>query len=113
MNRYIAKEKQGAWLIIKILIATSVFLLICSRASSMILKTYGDDSDIFVMLGKLTKDGMVPYKEFFDHKGPFIILVEYLAFLLPNYKVGLFVIELLFITATLMAEYNIFKLYFN
>ena len=52
MNRYIAKEKQGAWLIIKILIATSVFLLICSRASSMILKTYGDDSDIFVMLGK-------------------------------------------------------------
>ena len=46
MNRYIAKEKQGAWLIIKILIATSVFLLICSRASSMILKTYGDDSDI-------------------------------------------------------------------
>ena len=113
MNIYIAKEKQGAWLIIKILIATSVFLLICSRASSMILKTYGDDSDIFVMLGKLTKDGMVPYKEFFDHKGPFIILVEYLAFLLPNYKVGLFVIELLFIAATLMAEYNIFKLYFN
>ena len=107
------KAKERILVTLTIVLATTIFLILYSTASSVILNTYGGDSDIFVMLGKLTKGGMIPYKEFFDHKGPFIILVEYMACLVPNYKVGVFILELIFLSISLIAVYCICKLYFS
>lgn len=54
------------------------------------------DSDIFIMLGKLFREGYTPYIEFFDHKGPIIIFIEALGIsLFPNERLSIFIFQII------------------
>lgn len=88
------------------------FLTVFSLATSFLYdKGYvAWDSDMFLAMGKFAADGLVPYKDFFDHKGPFIIFVEWLGFLLGG-KTGVFSIQVIFLTVSLIGIYKICRLY--
>jgi hypothetical protein len=38
----------------------------------------GNDSSVFLYIGKRMHEGYVPYKDLFDHKGPVLYLIQYL-----------------------------------
>ncbi len=74
---------------------------------------YGGDGDIFSCLGLFMTKGMIPYKEFFDHKGPVTILVNYFIHLFPNNKMSSFFVSVLIVAATLGGIYKILRLFYN
>lgn len=61
------------------------------------------DSAQFQTIGKAWSMGKIPYIEMFDHKGPFIFFVDMLGFLLTGSSSGIAMIQVLFLTVTLMA----------
>lgn len=42
------------------------------------------DSSVFLYIGKMMHQGRIPYRDLFDHKGPFLYLVEYLGMFLTT-----------------------------
>lgn len=97
------------------LIVSAAYLLIISFTTSPLYEKslIGNDSMIFMMLGKFTKAGMIPYKEFFDHKGPMIVFVEYIGFLIHDGRIGVFLIQIIFFTASLYGAYKILRLFYD
>lgn len=48
-------------------------------------KQYPDiDSSIFIYFGKAMREGFIPYKDMFDHKGPFLWVIQWLGITLGN-----------------------------
>lgn len=67
-----------------LLILSFVFVSIFCPVSSPITICYTGDSSIFMTMGRLFIDGKIPYVDFFDHKGPVIILIEAFGQILPH-----------------------------
>ena len=109
------RKKDIVYLILILLIASIGFLMLFSFGTSCLYnhKYIGKDSDIFLALGKFTKNGLVPYKDFFDHKGPYIIFVEWLGYIIGNGKSGVFVIQVISLLLTLLGVYKILRLFYN
>ncbi len=93
------------------LLISFVFLILFSWQTSPLYYYWEGDSSIFVLLGTLAKKGLVPYQEFFDHKGPFIYLIEYIGVMIGPDKIGIFILQILFLTATLCGVYKLLRLY--
>jgi hypothetical protein len=74
---------------------STLFVLIFCSVSSPLTLYYTGDSSIFMTMGRLFLDGKVPYIDFFDHKGPVIILIEALGQMIAPYRMGLFILEIL------------------
>lgn len=94
-------------------IIATLFLLIFGWQTSPLHSFREGDSTVFILLGQLTKKGMIPYKDFFDHKGPFIYFVEYLGAVISDGTIGIFCIQILFMTVSLMGIYKISRLYIS
>lgn len=110
------KQQYNLFFIILMLaLVSAIFLLVFSLGTSPLYrhKYIGWDSDIFLAMGKFSKRGLIPYKDFFDHKGPFIIFIQWLGYLIGNSKTGVFLIQILFLTMTLLGTYKILKLYYR
>jgi hypothetical protein len=59
------------------------------------------DSSVFLYIGKSMLNGMLPYKDLFDHKGIILYFIEYLGFVVGfGNSVGVWIIELLNIMLT-------------
>lgn len=109
------RKKNIIYLILILLITSIGFLMLFSFGTSCLYnhKYIGKDSDIFLALGKFTKNGLVPYKDFFDHKGPYIIFVEWLGYIIGNGKLGVFVIQVISLLLTLLGGFKILRLYYS
>jgi len=77
-------------------ISSILFLLVFSSSTSPLFNTYGGDSAIFILLGKLFLDGRIPYSDFFDHKGPVLIFLEAIGISLSSdERIGIFILQTL------------------
>ena len=66
------------------------------------------DSAIFFMSGKAWMNGMIPYVDFSDSKGPLLWLIFGIGYLFSNYNyLGIFWIECIFYTVTFFYCYKI------
>ena len=85
-----------------------LFLIINSTSTSPFLfREYGDDSPIFMSMGKMFYSGAIPYIDFFDHKGPVIIFIQALgASLCKDVRNGMFVIQVLSLFFTTIVIYK-------
>ena len=73
---------------------------------------YRCDSAIFFMCGKAWMNGMTPYVDFADSKGPLLWLIYGIGYLLNHHSyVGVFWISILFYTATLYIAYKLSRLF--
>ena len=68
------------------------------------------DSGIFQTVGKLWSQGLIPYSEVFDHKGPLLFFIQRVAFSFENSTNALYCIESLFVCVSLWLFYAIFRL---
>ncbi len=69
----------------------------------------GIDSSVFHYIARVILKGGMPYRDSFDHKGPLIYLLDALG-LAINMRIGVWMIELLFIFLTFLFSYKIAKM---
>lgn len=112
INRNIS-EKQYKYLIyFYCLIISLIFLFICSKSSPLYPFNNWDDSNSFFTMGKGMANGLVPYKDLFEQKGPIIYLIHAISYLISNTTfIGVFIFEVisfsifLYFTAKIMLMY--------
>lgn len=80
----------------------------------------GIDSSVFINIGRRMRDGFIPYKDSFDHKGIILYFIEYIGFLItPHSFTGIWLIEFVtiffsvytvYLISTLFTENRIYRL---
>ena len=70
-----------------------LFLLVFSAATSSLTVCYGNDSAFFILVGQGMAKGLMPYRDFFDMKGPYLFLLEYIGQLICPGRTGAFIIQ--------------------
>jgi len=71
------------------------------------------DSAVYKVIGKFWAEGFVPYKDFWDQKGPFIHFLNLIGYLITKTGLGIFYIQVISLYVTLVANYRIIHLSCN
>lgn len=87
------------------------FVLLVSfsmRANPLSNVPHGHDSSMFLYFGRGISDGLVPYTDMFDHKGPILFFIEYFAVIVGqgNYSLGIWIVEILFLIGVTIYLYK-------
>lgn len=93
-----------------LLVFASVYIFVCSSSTSLLygLPAQGD-SVIFQTIGKYWLDGMLPYVDMFDHKGPALYFINAIGYWLGGgTRFGIVILQIMALTIT---EYFIYKIY--
>lgn len=111
MKKYIIRHKQEFILRIVLSVIGILFVCLFSYSTSPLYSGYyGGDSAQFLTIGKAWMLGKIPYKEMFDHKGPFIFFIDMLGFMITGNKSGVAIIQSVFIVVTVNALFSLAKL---
>lgn len=93
-------------------VLSAVFLYYFSGSTSPVIPGYyGEDSAIFQVIGKSWTQGILPYVGTFDHKGPFIFLVNAMGYSMGSD--GLLAVQWIFMVGTYIGVYKIARLFVN
>ncbi len=88
------------------------FMLLMSASTSPLYTDYCDgDSSIFMLIGKAISQGMNVYTDYFDHKGPILFYLNALGFALTGTKVGVFIIQCVFLSLTAIFMYKTARIF--
>lgn len=69
---------------------------------------YNSDSSIFKIIGEGWCHGMLPYRDLWDSKGPFIFFVNALGYALTKSNIGIFLLQVLNLYVVILLAYNMF-----
>ncbi|MBR4573281.1 MAG: hypothetical protein IKO16_00055 [Lachnospiraceae bacterium] len=95
-------------------IVSTVHLLLFSLWTSPFYPNwYGCDASFFTLVGRGILEGKVPYRDFFDLKGPYFFLIEALGQLFAHDRIGAFIIQVPFAFASLVLIYEIALLFIS
>ncbi len=98
--------------LIMFLITSLLFMGFCSYTSPLYYFDVSSDANSFFTVGKSLMHGIVPYKDLFEQKGPYIYLIHGLASLMTPYSLtGVFPFEVLSLFLTMYLVYKICRLY--
>ena len=79
------------------------FLLVCSLSTTPLLSyEVGQDAAFFRLVGQGMTQGLLPYRDFFDMKGPYLFWMEYLGQRLIFGRLGVFLVQWVCLTASLV-----------
>lgn len=93
-------------------IITFVFLAIFSYYTSPFTTCdNGADAAFFRLVGQGMTQGYLPYRDFFDMKGPFLFFIQYIGQLLSYGRLGLFIIQWINLFCSIVIICKIFELY--
>lgn len=82
---------------------SAAFLAVCSLSTTPLLQFYpGQDSAFFRLVGLGMTKGMLPYRDFFDMKGPYLFWLEWLGQAIAPGRLGAFVIQWLCMTVSVI-----------
>lgn len=89
-----------------------VFLLVFSASTSPLYSSYiGDDSAFFCMVGRGMLQGLMPYRDFFDMKGPYLFFIQYIGQFLYYGRLGIFFIQWVNLSVALVFGIKIVRLF--
>lgn len=94
-------------------VVSAAFLLFFSIYTSPLYGRIKGDAAAYWFMGKMMTQGKVPYIDFFDHKGPLLMLIQYMGNLINDGLIGIFIIQVVFFVISLMGIYHIMLLYFD
>lgn len=104
--------KQKIFEYIGLFIVSTVHLFLFSVWTSPFFKGwYGCDASFFTLVGRGILEGKVPYRDFFDLKGPYFFFVEAIGQLMAHDRMGAFLIQIPFAFASLVLIYEICLLF--
>jgi len=95
-------------------VASLTHLLLFSLWTSPFYRLwYGCDASFFTLVGRGILEGKVPYRDFFDLKGPYFFFIEALGQLMAHDRLGAFLIQIPFAFASLVLIYEICLLFIS
>lgn len=102
-NEKVNKESIFQNLILWMLsfVSSVLFLLFYSTATSPLTSYYGEDSAFYAMVGAAMKHGLLPYRDFYEMKGPYMFWIEYFGQLISEGRFGTFCIQTINMTLTI------------
>lgn len=103
-------KKRGIELAISLL-SSILYVTIYSFSTSPLYFVSGNDSSVYILLGKFLKDGLTMYTDFFEHKGPIIFFIESVGSHISEGRTGAFVVQIFFMTFTIWGIYRLTKLF--
>ena len=101
------EEKKSLWLRILEPVVLGLgalgFLLVCSLSTTPLLSyEVGQDAAFFRLVGQGMTQGLLPYRDFFDMKGPYLFWMEYLGQRLLFGRLGVFLVQWVCLTGSLV-----------
>lgn len=88
-----------------------VYLLIFAIDSSPISSITGWDNSIWRIIGRGWTQGFIPYRDLWDNKGPYQLLIYVIGYLINPGKWGVFILEIINFSFVLELLYRIGRLY--
>lgn len=85
-------KKKIVWILF-LLLGSFAFLLFESPYTSILNPYYGLDSAVYMLMGRGWRYGALPYVDLYDHKGPFIYLINAIAFVISDSKFGILLLQ--------------------
>lgn len=108
------KINKKWFLIFFCFILSFLILLLCSKCSFLYPFNGWDDFNSFYTIGCGWANGLIPYRDLFEQKGPFLYLIFLLGYLIsPGNFVGIFFLEVIFLTVTLYFSSKIVDLFYD
>lgn len=90
-----------------------LFLFVFSYMTSPLFPwSYGWDSAFFQMVGAGMTKGYLPYRDFFDMKGPWLFFIEYVGELLWYGRTGVFMMQCISLYVTVVICCKIYRKFF-
>lgn len=100
--------------IIYCFILSFLFLLLCTKNSPLYKMNDWYDVNAFFTMGKSMINGVVPYKELFEQKGPLLYFIYGIGSLISKTSfLGIFILEVVSLTITLIYIVKISNLFFK
>jgi len=91
-----------------------VMLMLCSKCSFLYPFNGWDDFNSFYTVGSGWANGLLPYRDLFEQKGPLLYLIFMIGYLIsPEKFSGVFVLEVIFLTFTLYFSSKIIDLFID
>lgn len=91
-----------------------IMLLLCSKCSFLYPFNGWDDFNSFYTVGSGWANGLIPYRDLFEQKGPFLYLIFMIGYLItPGKFIGIFILEIIFMTLTLYYSSKIIDLFID
>lgn len=94
-------------------VLTFVAMYIVSSGTSPSNSSLGADTSVFIVMGNALADGFIPYRDFFDHKGPLLYYIYALAQYDISGKLGIFILQTVALSLSLFAAFKVFRLFFS
>lgn len=99
---------------ISIVVFVLIAMLLGSKASLLYPFNDGTDPNVYTTIGKGWLQGLTPYRDLFDHKGPLLYIIYAISRILsPNSYFGLYMIEVICFLVILYYVYKSSRLYLN
>ena len=91
-----------------------IMLTLCSKCSFLYPFNGWDDFNSFYTIGSGWAQGLIPYRDLFEQKGPLLYLIFMIGYLIsPGKFIGIFFIEVIFLTLNLYYSSKIIDLFIN
>ncbi len=117
MNKITLKNIAHTYFIkeVSILFLLSVLFLFFASTWTSPFYSYclGDDSSFYSMVGRGILHGYVPYKNFFDLKGPYLFFIQSFGQFISRGKLGIFLFQIPFCFAAILHVWKIARLFLN
>ena len=102
------------WVFSYCIIISLLFLLICTRSSPLYPFNDWMDSNAYFTVGKGMMNGLIPYRDLFEQKGPLLYLIHGLAYLISNTTfLGIFIFEVVSFSVFLYYCHKIIMLFLD
>ena len=104
--------KKNLKLYLFLLIISFFCILICSKNSPLYCFNDWNDENAFMTVSKSWLNGLIPYRDIFEQKGPFLYFIFLLANIFSKTSfIGVFILETISMFFTLFFLYKLIKLY--
>lgn len=107
------KRLRSCALTVFFMVVSAIYLFFFSVNTSYLYNWTEGDAAIYWAMGRFATKGMVPYLDFFDHKGPLMFFIEYVGNLISYERIGIFLVQLVFMTFTLWGIFKILTLFYS
>lgn len=105
----IIKRNRENYIVIFFMTVMSFFFLLKSPLHPWIGGDTGTDDSVFKTVALMMEKGYMPYRDSFDHKGPFLYILNWIGNKISSYS-GIWVIEFLFMIGMTFMLYKISRL---
>lgn len=89
-------QKNNLIRIVVLTVITVVCFLVVPTYSTPLYAGTSDDYNVFIVMAQGWMEGLIPYRDLFDHKGPLLYLLQIAGLLIAPGKLGIWILETLF-----------------